>query len=295
MQILTHHDIRERVYRMSERIRIDFLDTDFPRAYGVPRGGIPVVYLLKHFLPALEIVETPEQADIFVDDLVDSGATQKRYDLAYGNKPFYAMYDKLKEPGLGWLVFPWEGSTEGSIEDNVVRTIQFIGDDPNRPGLLETPKRVVKAWGELFSGYSKNPEDVFKVFDEGYNELVLMQDIELYSMCEHHMLPFIGRAHVAYIAKGKVIGASKLARLVEVYARRLQVQERLGAQVVDALMEHLDPAGAACIIEAKHLCMCARGVNKQHSIMKTSTMRGVFLENSDRGVAARSELLSLLK
>lgn len=177
------------------------------------------------------------------------------------------------------------------VNKNIIKEIiRHIGDDPERDGLIETPDRVIKSWKELYSGYSMSVTDCFKVFDEKYDELVLMQDIELYSMCEHHMLPFIGRAHVAYIADGKVIGASKLARIVEIYARRLQVQERLGVQVVNALMKYLKPKGAACIIEAKHLCMCSRGVQKQHSVMKTSTMRGVFLTEP----AARLELMSLI-
>lgn len=266
-------------------------------AYAVPRGGVSAAFLVKQYLPTLVLVDRPELADIFIDDIIDSGATRMRLHDTYGtNKPFYALVDKLNGPDceLNWIVFPWEHSEEKSIEDAITRILQYIGEDPRREGLLETPKRVVKSWKELFSGYEKNPLDIFKVFNEGYNELVVMQDIELYSCCEHHMLPFTGRAHVAYIADGKVIGASKLARLVEVYARRLQVQERLGVQVVEALMEHLKPKGAACIIEAKHMCMCARGIGKQHSIMKTSTMRGVFLEDSARGMAARAELMGLL-
>ena len=289
-QIITHDELNDRAANMARLIKESHGQPQV-RAYPVPRGGIPVAYLLQKHHEGIVIVDTPEQADIIVDDLIDSGATMSRFP----NKGFYALYDKRIETDLGWLVFPWEGDASGSIEDNVVRILQYIGEDPQREGLLETPKRVVKSWGELFAGYKMNPEDVFKTFDVKYNELVIMQDIELYSTCEHHMLPFSGRAHVAYIADGKVIGASKLARLIEVFARRLQVQEQIGTQVVDALMTHLQPKGAACIIEAKHFCMCARGVGKQHSIMKTSAMRGVFLEDSSRGIAARAELLSLLK
>lgn len=296
-RILTHIEIHQRVIQMADDIRSDWDSGSGwkrgtgPKVFPVPRGGIPVVYLLKSSLPIIEIAHDEDDADIIVDDLIDSGMTRARFP----DKPFYALYDKQKEPDLGWLVFPWEGSTVGSIEDNVVRILQYIGEDPNREGLLETPARVVRSWKELFAGYQMNPEDVFKTFDVKYDELVIMQDVEMYSFCEHHILPFFGRAHVAYIAAGKVIGASKLARLVEVFARRLQVQEQIGTQVVEALMTYLQPKGAACIIEAKHLCMSARGVGKQHSIMKTSAMRGIFLEDSPSGIAARAELMSLLK
>lgn len=295
--ILTHSDIHRQTVQMADTIRCHWEESDGwksgggPKVFPVPRGGIPVAYLLKSILPIINIVQQQDHADIIVDDLIDSGATRARFH----DKPFYALYDKQKDPHLGWLVFPWEGSSSSSIEDNVVRILQYIGEDPVREGLLETPSRVVRSWQELFAGYQMNPQDVFKTFAVKYDELVLMQDIEMWSMCEHHMLPFFGRAHVAYIADGKVIGASKLARLVEVFARRLQIQEQIGMQVVDALMTHLQPKGAACIIEARHLCMAARGVGKQHSIMKTSAMRGIFLEDSPVGIAARSELMSLLK
>ncbi len=289
-KILTHREVSDRAIAIANLIKQNH-GQSIVKVYPVPRGGIPVVYLLQQYHEGIQIASCPEEADCIVDDLIDSGATMSKFP----NKGFYALYDKRIEKNLGWLVFPWEGSSAGSITDNITRILEYIGEDPCRPGIVETPTRVVKSWQELYVGYHKNVSDVFKVFNEGYNELVLMQDIELYSTCEHHMLPFIGRAHVAYIADGKVIGASKLARIVEIYARRLQVQERLGQQVVQALMDHLKPKGAACIIEAKHLCMCARGVNKQHSVMKTSTMQGIFLEDSPRGQAARAELMSLLK
>lgn len=176
---------------------------------------------------------------------------------------------------------------------DIIRTmIREIGDDPNRPGLIETPARVVRSWDELFAGYKQDPADVFKIFDEnGYNELVLMRDIEFYSMCEHHIIPFTGRAHVAYIASdNRVIGASKLARLLDIFAKRLQTQERICMQVTEALMTHLNPAGAACVIEASHLCMRCRGVRKQNSMMVTSCLRGSFLTDDK----ARQELMGFI-
>ncbi len=181
----------------------------------------------------------------------------------------------------------------GSIlaKHTVKQTLQLIGEDPEREGLKDTPKRVVKMWSEIYSGYDKNPADILTTFSsDGYDQIVLLRDIEMYSMCEHHMLPFIGKAHVAYIPNDRVIGISKLARLVDIYARRLQIQERIGEQVTDALMEYLQPKAAACIIEADHLCMKMRGVGKQHSTMVTSSLRGVFLEKPE----ARQELMQLI-
>jgi GTP cyclohydrolase I len=187
--------------------------------------------------------------------------------------------------------------TETEKEHIIYRLLQAIGENPDRPGLLETPNRVVRSWDELYIGYKQDPIDVFKTFEEdGYNELVWMKNIEFFSMCEHHMLPFFGKAHVAYIANDKqVIGASKLARLVDIFARRLTTQERIARQVTESLMQYLKPVGAACIVEAVHLCMRCRGVGKQNSVMGTSCLRGVFLEDSDAGRAARAELIGLLK
>ncbi len=289
---LANHEVEAMVHALALCLSRDF-GPQHLLVYPVPRGGVPVAYLLSKFRAAMEIIdEIPEnpidlgRQVVVVDDIIDSGATRKRF----SKYPFYALIDKQVVRDSKWWVFPWENSIESSVDDVVLRTLQFIGEDPKREGLIETPKRVINSWGELYSGYQKDPKEVFKIFDVKYDELVLMKDIELYSTCEHHMLPFIGRAHIAYIADGKVIGASKLARLLEIFARRLQVQERLGSEVVDTLMEELKPKGAACIIEAKHLCMCSRGVGKQHSMMVTSAMRGVFLQNA----AARAELMSLI-
>jgi GTP cyclohydrolase I len=178
------------------------------------------------------------------------------------------------------------------MKETVREQLLFIGEDPKREGLLKTPERVEKAWNEIFAGYKKDPKDLLTTFDsDGCDQVVLLKDIELFSMCEHHLLPFFGVAHVAYIPNKKVIGISKLARLLDIYARRAQIQERIGEQVTTALMEHLSPKGAACIIEATHMCMRMRGVSKQHSTMVTSSMKGVFFTDS----AARSELMQLIK
>lgn len=179
-------------------------------------------------------------------------------------------------------------------EDLVREMLVQIGEDPTRKGLLETPDRVVRSWDELYAGYKQDPSDVFKHFDgNGIGGLVYLKDIEFYSTCEHHLQPFWGKAMIAYIPDGKVIGVSKLARLLDIFSRRLQIQERIGEQITEALMSHLQPAGAACLIEAKHLCIASRGVRKQQSSMGYSSLKGVFLEHTNAGIAARAELMSL--
>lgn len=267
-----------------------------PKAvYGIPRGGIPVALLISQKLkiPILEQLPPSESigynSDILiVDDIIDSGATRDRYPQYY----FWTVWDKAVD-GEEWVEFPWERMyNEMPGEDAVLRIMEAIGEDVTREGLVETPKRVIKSWQTLYSGYKQKPEDLIKTFDsDGYDEIVLLKDIEFYSMCEHHMLPFIGKAHVAYIPDKKVIGISKLARIVEMYSRRLQIQERLANQVAQCLMDFLQPKAAACVIEAQHLCMLMRGVQKQNSVMVTSSLKGAFLTNQ----SAREELLGLIK
>jgi GTP cyclohydrolase IA len=169
------------------------------------------------------------------------------------------------------------------ITRSIYKMIEYIGDDPAREGVEDTPKRVVKSWNTIFGGYKQNPEDVLKTqFAADYDEMVVLKDIEFYSTCEHHMLPFFGKAHVAYLPNGKVVGISKLARLVEIYARRLQIQERLTTQIAQAIMEILNPFGCGVIMEAKHFCMVCRGVEKQNSIMTTSSLEGTFRDGTIR-------------
>jgi len=182
------------------------------------------------------------------------------------------------------------------LHKSITEILRSIGEDPTREGLKQTPERMLKSFGYLFSGYAKDPKDFIKVFDsETYDQMVLLKNIEMYSMCEHHFLPFFGQAHIAYIPNKRVLGISKLARLLEIYSRRLQIQERIGEQVTKALMDYLEPLGAACVIEASHLCMRMRGVEKQNSTMVTSSLKGVFLEATSKGVAARQELTRLIK
>jgi len=183
---------------------------------------------------------------------------------------------------------------EGRVDlEELIRSLLLeLGEDPEREGLVKTPKRVADAYRFLTSGYSKNAQDVLNgaVFDEPYDEMVIVKEIDFYSLCEHHMLPFWGRAHIAYIPDGKIIGLSKLPRIVEVFARRLQVQERLTQQVADCIENALQPKGVGVVIEAFHLCIAMRGVEKQNAFATTSAMRGVFQE--DRGT--RSEFMNLI-
>jgi len=174
----------------------------------------------------------------------------------------------------------------------VVSILDYIGEDANREGLRDTPARVVKAWKEMTVGYSQDPADILaRDFDGGgYDEVICVPNVELYSTCEHHMIPFYGVAHVAYLPRKRVVGLSKLARLVDCFARRLQIQEQLTMQIADAITTHLNPRGVAVVVEAKHMCMCARGVGKQKSSMVTSAMRGVF-----RQPAARAEFFKLIE
>lgn len=177
------------------------------------------------------------------------------------------------------------------IERAVREILIAVGEDPDREGLIKTPNRVARAYGELMAGLQEDPKRHLKtVFTERYDEVVLLRDIEFHSLCEHHLLPFTGKAHVAYLPDGKVVGLSKLARLVEGFARRPQVQERLTTQIADALMEELNPIGAACVIEATHTCMTMRGAKKHGSVMATSALRGIFKENP----SSRHEILSLM-
>jgi GTP cyclohydrolase IA len=180
-----------------------------------------------------------------------------------------------------------------SCTNKIVESILIaIGEDPKREGLLNTPERVSKSWDHLYSGYNVDIPSLFTMFVDGAcSEMVVLRDIEFFSTCEHHMLPFFGKAHIGYIPDKKIIGVSKLARVLEAYSRRLQVQERICQQVTEAIVTNLNPLGAACILEAKHFCMVCRGVEKQNSVMVTSSMTGVFMDK----IAARQEFLHMIR
>lgn len=258
--------------------------------YGVPRGGVPVAVRVASLL-GLPIMDSPTRYTLVVDDLVDSGATLARYE----GLPVDALYRKPHSPSYapgatlvdGWIDFPWE-SNETGPEDAVARLIQWVGDDPTRNGLRNTPGRVTRALRELLSGYDEDAAAHLAVtFDDNCDQMVVVSGIKFTSMCEHHMLPFTGTATVGYLPNGNVVGLSKLARTVDVFARRLQVQERLTEQVADAMDTHLAPLGCGVVITAHHSCMGLRGALKPDALMTTSALRGKFLHDP----TVRSEFL----
>ena len=187
----------------------------------------------------------------------------------------------------------YDEKTTGEIAAHVSEILRLLGEDTSREGLLKTPERVAKSLQFLTKGYESDGVEIIRsaIFEEKYSQMVLVRDIELYSMCEHHMLPFIGKCHVAYIPNGRITGLSKIARVVETFARRLQVQERLTEQIRDCIQEALQPLGVAVVIEANHTCMQIRGVEKSNSVTTTSAFSGVFLSSS----RTRNEFLNLIK
>jgi GTP cyclohydrolase I len=208
----------------------------------------------------------------------------------------------------GWPILPPDSVTEPAspaatpeltperireAERLVYDFLRFLGEDPDREGLLRTPERVVRAYRFLTEGYRQNVDDLFNeaFFTEDYDEMVVVKDIEFESLCEHHVLPFVGKAHVGYLPDGRIVGLSKIPRLVEHFARRLQVQERMTQQIAETLMDKLEPLGVAVVIEARHLCMVMRGVEKQHSTMTTSYMLGAFRDEQP----TRMEFMNLIR
>ena len=181
--------------------------------------------------------------------------------------------------------------TEYIVKQSIYNILRSIGENPDREGLLDTPKRVAKSYKEIFGGYEQDVDSILTTFEnEGYDEMVTLRDIEFYSTCEHHMLPFMGTAHISYIPSDKIVGLSKLARVLDVYSKRLQVQERLTTQVADILLEKLNPKGVAVMLEAKHFCMLCRGARKQNSKMVTTSLKGVYEKPE-----VRAEFLNSIK
>lgn len=298
---------------MTDRITLTWADIDeqakliawrnnhrvFDDIYGVPTGGAPVALLVsKHSGRPVAEQPTPGRT-LIVDDLVDSGTTLE----VYHRRGFIvdACYRKTHSPNHlaptahtldGWLTFPWE-KDDGDPTDAVIRLLQHIGEDPSRDGLRDTPKRVVKALRELTEGYALDPGVILATtFDVSFDEMIVLTGVPYTSLCEHHMLPFTGTATVGYIPKdgGRVVGLSKLARLVEAYARRLQVQERMTDQIAQAIEQHLQPRGVGVVITGQHSCMCARGI-KKHGTMITSRLTGDMKTDA----AMRSEFLALAR
>jgi len=246
------------------------------KLYGVPRGGVvPAVILAS--LNQGTVVDSPETADLIVDDIIDSGKTKAGFD-----KPFIALYEKPTE----WIEFPWEAN-ELPAEDAVTRILQSMGEDISREGLRETPKRHIKYLRE-FLGETKFNVTTFE--KESYDEMIIVKDINFYSLCEHHLLPFFGTACVAYVPNKKIVGLSKIPRIVDKFARRLQNQERITTQIADFIQKELNPKGVGVILKARHLCMEMRGVKKTAETT-TSKLLGIFMENEN----SRSEFMRLAR
>ncbi len=189
--------------------------------------------------------------------------------------------------------FNYDDKTTTSISSIYTEILTEIGEDPNREGLLKTPERVAKALQFLTQGYSTDPEEILRsaLFNEAYSEMVIVKDIEVYSMCEHHMLPFFGKAHIAYIPDGKIVGLSKIPRIVDAFSRRLQVQERLTIEIRDCIQKTLQPKGVAVVLECQHMCMQMRGVQKQNSVTTSSAFTGLFMNND----STRKEFINLVQ
>lgn len=253
----------------------------FKKWYGVPRGGQYIAALMNP-------VDTPEEADVIVDDLIDTGVTRDRYRELYPDKPFFALFDKTTEPELAgvWLRFPWEKPGDIEVQENVTRLIQYF-DDANRSGMKDTPRRYVKFLNEFLH---PEPFNLTTFDSEGADEMIVVSNIPFFSLCEHHLAPFFGTASIAYIPNDtQIVGLSKIPRVLEMFARRFQNQERITTQVAEYLNEHLNPKGVAVVLKARHLCVEMRGVKKHDVWTTTSKLMGVFKDNPD----ARREFLSL--
>lgn len=304
-QILTNAEVLDLAMVAARQIEAP-AGTPVATVYAIPRGGISAAYAIRSYVD-FHMVDDPADADFIVDDLIDSGTTMQRViEQATANRqpagrkfiPGRAaprpvvLIDKRTDPFRDkWIVFPWESTLEGSAEDIVLRLLQFVGEDPTRGGLQETPARVAKAWQFWCNGYDRDPAELFKTFEDGaesVDEMVLVRDIPFYTHCEHHLAPFFGTATVGYIPNGKVVGLSKINRLVDLFARRLQVQERLTTQIADAIMDGLQPKGVGVLVTARHLCMESRGVCQQGHSTVTNALRGVMKEG-----LPRQEFLSL--
>ena len=265
--------------------------------YGIPRGGSAPAYAVSAALNAKGVenilVSRPSQADIFIADISDSESMLEGWCDKYAGKPLYTLFDEELD-GLKKYVFPWEKQERENDYGIPLRLLEFIGEDTTRGGLQETPERFLKAWKFWTKGYDQNPSEVLKAFEDGaedYDQMVLVKNIPVYSHCEHHLAPFFGVAHVGYLPNKRIVGLSKINRLVDIFARRLQVQERLTSQIASALQEELNPLGVAVILECRHMCMESRGVCQQGHSTTTSSMHGIFRTEQ----AAREEFIQLIK
>tara|TARA_R110002020_G_scaffold5103_3_gene21636 strand:- start:3237 stop:4070 length:834 start_codon:yes stop_codon:yes gene_type:complete len=266
--------------------RIKGLSLAGVKVWGVPRGGAIVSGLARRF-GAIAVTD-PKVADIALDDIIDSGKTASKIRAIY-DLPVIGLVDKQNEKITDWVKFPWEEESEKDIDDSVIRVLEYIGEDVKREGLTDTPARVIKSWDTLFSGYRSNPDHFLKWFTDSTDEMIISKKIKFYSTCEHHMLPFYGYISIGYIPSGKVLGLSKFARIVNVYARRLQIQERLTREIGELIEPFVD--GVAVHVEAVHLCAMARGVNQQEGTLVTNYLTGSFRNDP----SARVEFFEAVK
>lgn len=278
--------------------------------YGIPRGGINVAIMLSHDLKVLPLVDKVTKKTLVVDDIIHTGKTVSKFkknDIACLHfnsrsivRPKYYVQQVDK-----WVHYPYEIKTDGAIRvpetihDNITRILEYINADMTDEGIIDTPKRVVRMFSELYSGYHQDPKDILlPLFKEQCDEMVIVKDIEVFSTCKHHMLPFFGKCHIGYIpTNNMVIGASKLPRLVNCFARRLQTQETLANQIADAIMKYVKPLGCGVIIECHHMCMMSRGIKSNNSKLVTSALRGIFKKEDKKNPASkytRAEFLKLL-
>lgn len=273
---------------------IDWSKYDY--IYPIPKNGLYIGHYLSVWAKK-ELIMTPEgllavprSRTLVVDDLIDSGRTLRQF-MGYDKAVLFIKHKKqTHDLGIihsvnecnSWIHFPWE--KENDIEDAITRQIEYIGEDVNREGLVETPKRIRKSWEKLYGGYKENPEDILaKRFtpEANYPTPIILKDVEFYSTCEHHLLPFFGHISVAYIPNKEIVGISKLARLVECFARRMQIQERLTEQIAESIHRILQPLGVWVLCEAQHFCMVSRGVQKKEGVMITTAFRGCLEDKTD--------------
>ena len=298
-RVLAYGDYLVAIQRLIKALK----EVQFDTVFGIPRGGYFPAGVIAQSMGKRQIFD-PAAIDgktLIVDDICDSGATMIEYNAKYHASPCAAVFrkspDKFQWVHYGvcmaeneWIVLPDEKGC--GIEENFKRTLQYIGEDVTREGVLETPKRMRRAYDEIFAGYKTNPKSLVKTFTKGScKELVILKNCEFYSVCEHHFFPFFGHCSIGYIPNGKVIGVSKLARLLDCFSKRMQIQERMTSQIADFLEQELDAKGVYVVCEGVHFCMTSRGIKKQDANMVTSAIRGDFLDNA----ALRAEFLSLVK
>jgi len=276
---------KELVVKVILKIR----NQNYTGVFGVPRGGTPISLVVSDTLK-IPLLDKPIEGCVVVDDLIDSGRTMSKYK----DYEFIALIDKrLPEWEGQWIEF-WYENTQKDAEDIVTRQIEFMGDNPKRKGVVDTPRRVVKMWKELFRGYDPKQKPTITIFENGedgitYDNMVVDTG-DFYSYCEHHMVPFFGQYWFAYIPDKKIMGISKVARIVDYYSAKLQIQERLVKEILDAIEKEVDPKGLALVMKGEHLCKTMRGVKKKGEMI-TSDLRGSFKNEHD----CRAEFMRFVK